>query len=249
MQLVKINATKSTNSYLKELILEHTDLDECAVVAENQFAGRGQMGATWYSQPGKSLTFSIYKKHLNIAISNQIYLSMAVAVAMVEILKKTLQDRVSIKWPNDIMADAKKIGGILIENSTQANQIKSTIIGIGLNVNETEFEALPHASSIQLLTGFETHREDLLLACINSVSTAVDRCQVKMERNQFRALYISRLYRKDKVSEFILKDGSIFTGTIISVNQSGQLEVITGDGTTKYFNTKEMAYNYDSKLS
>ena len=149
--ILKLNAINSTNSYLKEWSKKNRHVKSKAVVAYKQTKGRGQRQSKWVSEPDKNLTFSLLYKLDTFALVNQFFLNCAISVGIYKTLYPIIGNTLTIKWPNDIMAGTHKIGGILIENTVRTGFIKKTIIGIGLNVNQTEFNKLPHASSLKLI--------------------------------------------------------------------------------------------------
>ena len=149
--IIKLNATPSTNDFLKERHQKGLCLDGDLVWAQDQTSGRGQRNRTWFSSPEDSLTFSIYKTYEQFYSANAFSISVAVALGIVTGLQSQGIPNVSIKWPNDILSDNKKIAGILIENIFKGfNEIVS-IVGIGLNVNQLQFDNLPQASSLAIL--------------------------------------------------------------------------------------------------
>ena len=139
MQIIKLDATGSTNDYLRSILSAKTLEDYTVVIAENQFAGRGQRGNSWVSEPGKNLTFSFLKRNLTLNPQNHFILNMGVSLALHDALSAIGVPGLTIKWPNDIMSGNSKICGILIENLISGAQIRHSIIGIGLNVNQTNF--------------------------------------------------------------------------------------------------------------
>jgi len=142
----------STNLKLKELTKNETLPELSVVMARKQTKGRGQLGNSWESEAGKNLTFSILIKPLFIQIHQQFCITQLVTLALMDILKP-LYNNVSIKWPNDIYADNKKMGGILIENNIKGNNINESFIGIGLNLNQTIFKSnAPNPISLCQLT-------------------------------------------------------------------------------------------------
>ena len=151
MQIIKLDATHSTNLYLKKLSVEKQLEDFTIVVTENQFEGRGQRGAVWQSEKGKNLTFSIFKRIGDLAIRHQFAIGMCTALAVYNCLDEYGVPDLRVKWPNDIMSGQKKICGILIENTFASGIIKSAIIGIGLNANQTNFVGMEKASSLKLV--------------------------------------------------------------------------------------------------
>ena len=97
------------------------------------------MGSEWVSEDNKNLTFSVFKRFERFSIDNQFCISMIVSLSIYEVLSALRLSNINIKWPNDILSCDKKIGGVLIENKLKDKQIESSIIGIGLNVNQTNF--------------------------------------------------------------------------------------------------------------
>ncbi len=151
MNIIKLNAIDSTNNYLKKIIVDEGISDYTVVTAKFQTEGKGQLGTKWDSEDSKNLICSVYKKDINIKAQDQFVISALVSLALIKTLRKANLSNLHIKWPNDIMSDNKKICGILIENIVKENYIKDSVIGIGLNVNQTIFNNLPNATSIKNL--------------------------------------------------------------------------------------------------
>ena len=147
--IIYLNEVDSTNKYVK---MHVDELDNLSVVtALTQTAGRGQGDHKWHSKPGENLLFSILLKNPDILPSDQAIISDTVAQSVVKLLEKHGIEA-WIKTPNDIWVDDKKICGILIEHSLRAGRISWSIIGIGLNVNQTSFpEDLPNPTSMAIL--------------------------------------------------------------------------------------------------
>jgi len=171
MKLVKVDATSSTNTSLKDYVKLNSIKVPCCLVSDNQISGRGQRGTTWQSQAGKNLTFSVYLPRLNDIHKQTFKLSALVALALIAALEKYDIPKLSIKWPNDILSRQFKIGGILIENMFNQNRAGASVIGIGLNVNQNEFPGLPKASSLKSMTrstfDLEILLKDLLIEIEN----------------------------------------------------------------------------------
>ncbi len=239
MLTYKINATPSTNLYLKEVIRNSTYRDEILVVTHNQTKGRGQRGNAWHSQTGKSLTFSVLKDVFKLEIDNQFYIAMAVSLAIKKVLDSYKIPEVKIKWPNDILSSNKKLCGILIENTINDAIIKSSIIGIGLNVNESGFDNLPKASSMHMLTNFVYDLEEIL----NEIIEALAFYFMFLKESRFQdlnELYHLNLFGKDKVCHFKSSEGLGFNGIIRSVSSLGKLQIEMEDENLKEFDLKEI---------
>src|SRR5262249_33751399 len=126
--------------YLKNILSNSTPVPEGTVImAESQYAGRGQQQNTWHSEPGKNLTFSILLKPSFLPVSQQFDLTRTISIGVFNALEPFLGEKLKIKWPNDIYYDDGKLGGMLIENAIQAGQIKNAVVGIGLNINQEVF--------------------------------------------------------------------------------------------------------------
>ncbi len=161
MPYIKFDTITSTNDFLKSYCKTRELPDFFYVLAEQQTKGRGQSTKTWQSDCCKNILLSIYLRP-EMALKDQNILSQIVALSIVKVLQKFNIPAIKIKLPNDILADGKKIAGILIENSLQQQNWKHSIIGIGLNVLQTEFEDLPHATSMKTLTGQDFDRSEIV---------------------------------------------------------------------------------------
>ena len=190
MHIIKLSAIDSTNSYLRQLSAAQILADYTVVMTERQTEGRGQMGTQWDAQEGKNLTVSVFKDISFLKIEAQFYISIAVALAISDVLKYFGLKRVKVKWPNDILSENKKIAGILIENVIKQNQIQHTIIGVGLNVNQTEYPDLPQASSMRLLSGRVFSLDEVLNMVIKKMEL-----YFKMLKNE-QAKDLKKLYEK-----------------------------------------------------
>ena len=242
MYLFKLNATDSTNSYLRELS-KNKDLGKWTVVtADYQTRGRGQKGAEWQSDKGKNLICSILIKLNDFDAEDQFMLNCAVSVGIHHYLKRYKLPKLSIKWPNDIMSVSKKLGGILIENTLVSNKINQSIIGIGININQEKFsDELPMAISIKQLTNQDTPRDIFLQDLLNSIQNKFE----LIFENRFDELwsqYESSLYRKDAAHMFENDKGEQFMGIIRGVTKQGTLKIEREDSSIDTFNFKEVSY-------
>ncbi len=241
MKIIKLDTTNSTNTFLKDLLTFSKLQDFTVVTAKTQTAGRGQMEAKWLSENGKNLTFSTYCKFDNLYIQEQIYLNFAVALSIFEFLKSLHLPNLSIKWPNDILADKQKICGILIENTPQNKLIKSSIIGIGLNVNQTNFpKELKKVTSIKRLLKQEFNLENLLNQYLVFLQKYIDILR-KQEYKKLKKQYISNLYMIDTPAMF-KSNNQLFMGKILGVCESGKLQLELEDESIKTFGIKEISF-------
>ena len=217
--------------------------DMTVVVADEQSKGRGQMGTKWVSDPGKNLTFSVLKKHDNLDVSDQFRLNICISLAIAASLKALQLPDIKIKWPNDILSGTSKVCGVLVENILLGNQIKASIIGIGLNVNQLDFNNLINVSSIKLLLGRTINLDELLLAVISNLERDLLRLQEKPSHDLWRD-YENLLFRKDRPSTFKNKKGELFMGFVRGVSKEGKLMVALEDEIIKTFDLKEIKLMY-----
>lgn len=157
-QLIYLSEVSSTNDYLRQLIAKEEEKEGLVVWAHTQTAGRGQRGNTWEAVPGENLTLSLLIQPVFLSAQTLFYLSKCVSIALQSYLQFQMPTaNVQIKWPNDLYANGKKIGGILIENQWDSEGLKHSIVGIGINVNTKRFSPAVQekATSLQLITGIE----------------------------------------------------------------------------------------------
>lgn len=243
MNIIKLDAINSTNDYLKTLLQRQFVENFTIVSAENQTNGRGQMGSEWSVEQGKSLTFSVLVKDLLLEISHIFHLNVAVAVSVVEALSFLQIKDLAIKWPNDIMAEGKKIGGILIENSIKSDGEIFSIVGIGLNVNQKNFENLQKASSISILKNQEFDKQEILATILQNLGRNISLVMNKNTEPIWEK-YHSVLYKKNVPMPFENTQGQKFMGIIQNVNQEGKLLIKLEDDSVKKFNIKQIKMLY-----
>jgi BirA family biotin operon repressor/biotin-[acetyl-CoA-carboxylase] ligase len=239
---IKLTSVDSTNNYLKNLASKSEPLAEGTVImAEDQFQGRGQQNSKWLAEPGKNLTFSIFFKPFFLSIENQFLLNIAVSIGIISALEMAMPQLTCIKWPNDIYLNDKKMGGILIENTIAGQVIKSSIIGVGLNVNQKLFneELADKATSIANVLQKDVDKEKLLADICNHIENNY----LKLKAGEYaylKGIYLEKLYRFNSFWKYKF-NGEIFEGKIVDVDTTGQL-VLKVDDTLKQFNFKEIEF-------
>jgi BirA family transcriptional regulator, biotin operon repressor / biotin---[acetyl-CoA-carboxylase] ligase len=242
MKLIKLDAIDSTNDFLKALASQD-ELDNFTVVtAENQTKGKGQMGSKWQSESGKNLIMSALVKDFLYDNEQVFNLSIVVSLAVIETLKSFDIPNLCIKWPNDIMSYNKKIGGILIENTLKSDGRIVSVVGLGLNVNQTNFTELPHASSLAVITG-NTFDKDILPALI------IEKIQEKIglwETNStdFWKQYFNTLFKKGVPMPFKNGAEQNFMGIIQGVSSIGKIQILLEDDSVSEFDIKEVQMLY-----
>ncbi len=223
MRIVKLDAINSTNTYLKDLSKKPGTPDWTVVSTEYQSLGRGQMLNTWESDRGKNLMFSVLIRFKDLNIKNRFYLNCAVSIGIYNALNGFGIPQLKIKWPNDIMAVSKKLGGVLIENSLRQERISQSIIGIGLNINQTEFpENLIQAVSLKNILKTDFNRDEVLIKLIESLKIQIDKLN-KGEYEDLHKIYERNLFRKGEIHIFEDATGSKFEAVIMGVTEQGLL--------------------------
>ena len=201
------------------------------------------MGTKWDSEHSKNLTISVFKDMSTTFIEHPFYVSLITSLALIRTLQSFSIRKLSVKWPNDILSEDKKVCGILIENVIKQNNLKASIIGIGLNVNQTAFGNLPKASSLKILSGNHYNLEEVLYTTIKFLKYYFMLIR-KEEYEVIKREYESYLFRKNKPSTFIDSNGNMFTGIIKSISDSGSLQVLLEDDILKEFELKEITLLY-----
>ena len=243
MRIIKLDAIDSTNHFLKALSAQESCENFTVVSTESQTEGKGQRGSGWTSETGKNLAFSVLYNQKIEEIASLFTLNIVVALSVVEALKTVSNLNFSIKWPNDILAENKKIAGILIENTFKNQNEVQSIIGIGLNVNQSQFENLPQASSLFLLESQLFDREALLISIVNRLEFNLNKLE-NLNEDYFWNAYHAILFKKDVVSAFELALGNRFVGKIQKVTKDGKLEVLMEDDSVTFFDVKEVKMLY-----
>jgi BirA family biotin operon repressor/biotin-[acetyl-CoA-carboxylase] ligase len=211
------------------------------IMAEDQYAGRGQQNMVWIAEPKKNLTFSLLLKPTFLKINEQFVLNMLVCIAIKDALLKYLNSQVFIKWPNDIYYNNQKLGGILIENLLSGTAYKSAIIGIGLNVNQQNFpEQLgSSATSVWQILQADVNLTQLLAEICSHIESGY----LKLKAGNYKDLkqtYLSNLLNFNK-DAWYKQDDTLFEGKIIDVTEGGQL-VVASQGIEHAYNFKEIQY-------
>lgn len=243
MRIIKLDAIDSTNHFLKALSAQERCENFTIVSTESQTAGKGQRGSSWTSEAGKNLTFSVLYNQNSEGITSLFTLNIIVALSVVEALKTVSDLNFVIKWPNDILSESKKIGGILIENTFKNSTEIQSIIGIGLNVNQSQFENLPQASSLYLLENKIFDKDLLLISIVNQLKINLSQLPILGETHFWNA-YHQILFKKDIVSTFESISGNRFVGKIQEVTQDGKLVVLLEDDAVQFFDVKEVKMLY-----
>lgn len=229
----------STSEHALSLLSKSKPSEGTVISTRNQTAGRGQIGSTWESEPGKNITLSIIFYPTFLPATGQFLLSQAISLGVAELLSDYLSDELKIKWPNDIYAGDKKIAGILIQNAIAGNYLRSSVVGIGINVNQVIFLSdAPNPTSLKLETGVDFDLDEIITALFK----AVEAIYLKLKSGKIvhlRENYLQRLYLYRVETLFERADGFSFIGIIEGVTETGRLIVRSGSS-EETFEAKEI---------
>ncbi|MCX2719286.1 biotin--[acetyl-CoA-carboxylase] ligase [Lentiprolixibacter aurantiacus] len=239
MLLIKLDATDSTNAYLKDLLVKQNPPDGTVVQADCQKKGRGQLGREWISDPGKNLTISILKRFDQLKASDQFAISISTSLAIVEVLKRYEVPDIRVKWPNDILSGKQKLCGILVENIVKGAYLKAAVIGIGLNVNQDQFPPGLKATSISLQIGKELPLENVLKDLTGALERQINKFLSGPVENA-QVSYEEMLYGKGERMLFSTPLGDSFSGVIQGIDTIGRLVVKRDSGTEDTYGLNEI---------
>jgi len=206
-----------------------------------QSKGRGRFDRVWESREG-GLCFSILFEDIPaLSVFYPFVLLCALAVRNV-LADRTHEDFFSIRWPNDIYADDKKMGGILISNTISGQDITLSIIGIGLNVNQTVFpEWIPNPVSVKQLLGMHADREALLAKLEMAITERLNMLNQATGESKLDEDYLEMLYQLHDW-KFYRVNGEEILGSITGVNEYGHLQLDTNEGRQLSCDLKEVVF-------
>ena len=224
--LIELVSIPSTNDYAILLCDRNKVIEGTFIWTSEQTGGRGQRGNLWEVAPQDGLCFSIVYYPITLSLEKLNFLSIMAALSAREFIEKLMpKATVKIKWPNDILVDNKKIGGILVENSLQGNRIQRSIMGIGINVNQDKFpESLPGAVSLFQLTSLKTEIKSLITPILFGI---FDQKYNSLRAGDFQSLlqeYQNHLWGLGMKKKFNHPTGSLWA-KMLGANEDGSLLV------------------------
>ena len=240
LKYIHLEQIDSTNAYLQRQQAE-CDIRNWVVSTDEQTAGKGMGSNGWESEVGKNLTFSMAVDMSFLPAERQFLLSEAVALGLIHALDAMLpKEKLDIKWPNDIYYENHKLAGILINSTIKANMMDTSIIGIGLNVNQMQFHDWPtHPISLQQITGKEYNLETLLQQVAESVAKETER--LKNDVAAVETEYLQRLYRYRTWANYEV-DGKILRLFMTRIDPFGRLMLVDETGEEYCFDIKEIKF-------
>jgi BirA family transcriptional regulator, biotin operon repressor / biotin---[acetyl-CoA-carboxylase] ligase len=241
-RIVHLGETASTNSHVTGILKENRPVEGTVFIADYQTRGRGMDSNSWESEKGKNLTFSILLYPTFLLVEHQFRLNQVLSLGISDFVGEKVKDgKVTIKWPNDIYINDKKVCGTLIQNSVLGYSFDYAVAGIGLNVNQEVFRSpAPNPISLRNVTSMEYDLEETLSA----LCSAIDKRYAQLISIDPAALteeYLERLYRYNQWQRFLIK-GSEEEARIAGISAFGQLLLVNAGGKEWTCDVKEVRY-------
>ena len=235
---IELDTVDSTNNYAMGLIHAGVAQHGTVVFTHHQTRGKGQRGKVWETMRGANLSFSIIVQPHFLLPAQAFQLLATVAVSIRNVLNEKMGDETKIKWPNDLYWRDRKTGGILIENVFRGAQWQWAVIGIGININQTDFSHVQNAVSMKQVTGNETDVKQLAEEINDNLMTSLQ----ALEKNGFADFYSQYTQQLYKLGETVRlkKVNRSFETKINTVNEQGQL--VTGFDVEEYFDFGEVEW-------
>lgn len=243
---IYLDSVNSTNTYAKNLLSKSNPTEGTVIFAAQQSAGRGQIGSKWNTAPKKNIIMSTILFPKFLLATQQFQLNKVISLAVMDTIQPHLDatQQLLIKWPNDIYVNNKKLGGILIENSLRGAYLEHAVVGIGLNINQLDFDvSLPNPTSLSLLTQKTYNLETLL----SDLCTRIEYhyLQLKSKHHKIDTLYLNYLLGYNEWRNFLLPEANqTFEGKITGVSKTGKLQVSTKAHPLE-FDLKEIKFLFD----
>lgn len=238
--LIQKSVCTSTNDECKLLLSKSKPIEGTAIITDHQTQGRGQFGNVWQANEGENLLLSIILFPTFLQANEQFYLSKIVSLACVKTCESIVNHPFEVKWPNDIYCKGKKVAGILIENQLAGSKLSASIIGVGLNVNQQNFDGLDKATSLSIMADKILNRNEVLTLLFENI----DALYIQLRHKKFElidAAYHSKMLGYNESLMFKDKNGLVFSALVKGVNQAGQL-ILQKENAILLFNFKEVKW-------
>ncbi len=242
MRIIHLEEVDSTNAYIMR---ESSNLEApVMVLAHTQTAGQGQRGNSWESEPGKNLTFSIFYRPSHLPPMAQFSMSEAVALGVVDFLSAH-DIEAKVKWPNDIYVGDRKICGILIRHSILGGVVSSSVIGVGIDVNQKDFLSdAPNPVSMWQLTGKEYDLSALEKEIATIMEQRLKLIRTEDDRQALHEEFMGKLWRGDGALHPFTDaaTGETFMAKIESIASHGPMTLRLEDGSARTYAFKEVVF-------
>lgn len=239
-KILKFKSLDSTQSRASEMMRSGKLAIPAVITADYQSTGRGQMQTHWQANPGENLLATLVIEPRGLLVENRFSLSMSFCLAAWETLTNYGLDA-QIKWPNDLIVDRKKIGGILIENALRGDKITLSMLGLGLNVNQDYFDGLPHAVSMKQVLGTDKplHRDEILKTLLLNFDKW-DQLRLIEEGRLLYKTYMHHLMGFKTPEWFKTGADLVFSAQVRGIQKDGRIELLEPDGHLRTFDLKQV---------
>lgn len=241
--IIFLPEVNSTNSYAITLLKNVNVAEGTVVNTANQTNGKGQRGSVWNTDVASNVTASVILKPVFLDLKKQFILYQIAALACYDLMAELLnssQFDIKIKWPNDILVNEKKIAGILIENGVLNSRLNYSVIGIGININQVNFDQSINATSVKLLMS-KDHKPDEIL---KQLCPHIEKYYLMLKNHKearINEMYLDRFYKKDQWQDFEIGK-EIKKMMVMGVGENGLLMLHDNDGKGKEFDVKEVKW-------
>lgn len=244
MTIEYVEIVDSTNVYLLEK--EEDERIGKLVCAHEQTAGKGMGSNCWESAPGQNLTFSMGFDLSFMRAEDQFLLSQAVPLGLFDVLETMVmcdpEAALSVKWPNDLYYGNRKLCGILINSTIHGEMMGVSVVGVGLNVNQTCFGDWPtHPVSLKMIIGKEIDLNPLLKRLVDAVEQRVSMLSTDDGVARIKADYLHRLYRYHSWGDYEV-DGQKVKRFVTGIDLFGHLETLDESGKKHVYDIKEIRF-------
>ena len=245
---IVLKKTASTNAYLLEMAED--ERVGTVVVAHEQTAGKGMGANSWESEPGMNLTFSMGVDMSFMKAADQFLLSQAVPLGLLDVLGPMLKARdvatrseaLTVKWPNDLYFGSRKLCGILINSTIHGMDMGVSVIGIGLNVNQMQFQDWPtHPISMRMVLGEEVALEPLMHRLVEAIELRIGQLRSPQGIEIIKKAYLDGLYRYHTWADYEV-NGKKTRLFITGIDQFGRLETLDESGAKFVYDIKEIKF-------
>lgn len=239
--IIHFDQLPSTNAHAAYLLSKSKPSEGTVISTDNQYDGKGQLSNKWESAPFKNVSLSVILYPTFLTAQDQFRFNQAVSLAIFHTIEAILPGKVRIKWPNDIYIQNRKVAGILIQNQIQGKKISTSIIGIGINVNQGEFKSdAPNPTSLFIASGKVIDLINFRESLYSNLTQQYHALRLKAYKT-LNDQYLQLMYQKNTLAKYMIKDNQEVEGTITGVNDHGLLQVII-DGKVHEFGFKEIRY-------
>ncbi len=237
-QVIKVKSVDSTNNYAAKLLNQTKVPFGSVIMAHYQTSGRGQRNSVWSSANGNNLLISVILDLSSIPPSKIFYLSKLIALAIKSSVENIIGNEVKLKWPNDILVNKKKVAGVLIENQWKDKKIASSIVGIGLNVNQIDFSGIKSATSLKMITSKNYELDVVLKLLCDKLNTYFEKL-INFDYKSIDNEYHKSLKNINTWCDFIQNNNS-FNAMVKGVNEQGELMLEFRNGIIKTYELKQI---------